>query len=89
MISLFRGPFSLSTAAKVLSIDPTEAIVQPEGLVASQIISVIDEKAKERKYDIHPGLSYGSMLTVSRIMEIFLPLAWKQKLVFMNSSSIG
>ena len=56
VISLFHGPFSVSTAAKVLGIDPTEAIVQLEGLVASQIISVVDEEAKERKYDIHPLL---------------------------------
>ena len=56
MISLFHGPFSAPTAAKVLGIDLSEAIVQLEGLVASQIISVVDEEAKERKYDIHPLL---------------------------------
>ncbi|XP_022778297.1 uncharacterized protein LOC111319829, partial [Stylophora pistillata] len=56
VISLFHGPFSVSTAAKVLGIDPTEAIVQLEGLAARQIISVVDEEAKERKYDIHPIL---------------------------------
>ena len=53
MISLFHGPFSAPTAAKVLGIDLSEAIVQLEGLVASQIISAVDE---ERKYDIHPLL---------------------------------
>ena len=53
VISLFHGPFSVQTAAKVLGIDPPEAIVQLEGLVASQIISVVGEEAKERKYDIH------------------------------------
>ena len=52
VISLFHGPFS----AKVLGIDLSEAIVQLEGLVASQIISVVDEEAKERKYQIHPLL---------------------------------
>ena len=53
VISLFHGPFSVQTAAKVLGIDPPEAIIQLEGLVACQIISVVDEEAKERKYDIH------------------------------------
>ena len=56
MISLFHGPFSAPTAAKVLGIDLSEAIVQLEGLVASQIISAVDEEAKERKYDVHPLL---------------------------------
>ena len=56
VISLFHRPFSAPTAAKVLGIDLPEAIVQLEGLVASQIISAVDEEAKERKYDIHPLL---------------------------------
>ena len=56
VVSLFHGPFSVATAAKVLDIDPSEAIVQLEGLVASEIISVVNEEAKERKYDIHPLL---------------------------------
>ena len=56
VVSLFHGPFSVATAAKVLDIDPLEAIVQLEGLVASEIISVVNEEAKERKYDIHPLL---------------------------------
>ena len=56
VISLFHGPFSVSKAAKVLDIDLTEAIVQLEGLVASRIIFVVDEEAKEREYDIHPLL---------------------------------
>ena len=47
VISFFHGPFSAPTAAKVLGIDLSEAIVQLEGLVASQIISVVDEEAKE------------------------------------------
>ena len=53
VISLFHGPSSAPTAAKVLGIDPPEAIIQLEGLVACQIISVVDEEAKKRKYDIH------------------------------------
>ena len=56
VVSLFHGPFSVATAAKVLDVDPSEATVQLEGLVASQIISVVDEEAKERKYEIHPLL---------------------------------
>ena len=56
VISLFHGPFSAPAAAKVLGIDLSEAIVQLEGLVASQIISVVDEETKERKYEIHPLL---------------------------------
>ena len=56
VISFFHGPFSAPTAAKVLGIDLSEAIVQLEGLVASQIISAVVEEAKERKYDIHPLL---------------------------------
>ena len=53
VISLFHGPFSVPTAAKVLGIDQSEAIAQLEGLAASRIIFVVDEEAKERKYDIH------------------------------------
>ena len=56
VISLFHGPFSVPTAAKVLGIDRSEAIAQLEGLAASRIILVVDEEAKERKYDIHPLL---------------------------------
>ena len=56
VISLFHGPFSVATASKVLGIDQSEALAQLEGLVASAIISVVDEEAKERKYDIHPLL---------------------------------
>ncbi|XP_022809804.1 LOW QUALITY PROTEIN: uncharacterized protein LOC111346802 [Stylophora pistillata] len=56
VISLFCGPFSLKTAAKVLGFDEVEAIALLEGLVASQITFVVDEEAKERKYDIHPLL---------------------------------
>ena len=55
-ISLFHGPFSVKTAAKVLGISQSEALAQLEGLVASAIIFVVEEEAKERKYDIHPLL---------------------------------
>ena len=55
-ISLFCGPFSVSTAAKVLGISVSETLAQLEGLVTSAIIFVVDEEAKERKYDIHPLL---------------------------------
>ena len=56
VISLFHGPFSVAIASEVLGIDQSEALAQLEGLVASAIISVVDEEAKERKYDIHPLL---------------------------------
>ena len=53
-ISLFHGPFSVKTAAKVLGISQSEALAQLEGLVASAIIFVVEEEeAKERRYDIH------------------------------------
>ena len=55
-ISLFCGPFSASTAAKVLDISLSETLAQLEGLATSEIIFVVDEEAKERMYDIHPLL---------------------------------
>ena len=55
-ISLFCGPFSASTAAKILGLSPSETLVQLEGLVTSAIISVVNKEAKEVKYDIHPLL---------------------------------
>ncbi|KAJ7375911.1 hypothetical protein OS493_038126 [Desmophyllum pertusum] len=55
-ISLFCGPFSVFTAAKVLGICQSEALAQLEGLVTSAIIFVVYEEAKERMYDIHPLL---------------------------------
>ncbi|KAJ7375907.1 hypothetical protein OS493_038122 [Desmophyllum pertusum] len=55
-ISLFCGPFSVSTAAKVLGISQSEALAQLEGLVTSAIVFVVYEEAKERMYDIHPLL---------------------------------
>ena len=70
VISSFHGPFSVKTAAKVICIDQSEAIAPLEGLVANQIIFVVYEEAKERKYDIHPLLQ--SMLIVSRVRKTFL-----------------
>ena len=55
-ISLFCGPFSAPTAAKILGLSPSETLVQLEGLVTSAIISVVNEEAKEVMYDIHPLL---------------------------------
>ena len=55
-VSLFCGPFSVSTAAKVLGISLLETLAQLEGLVTSAIIFVVDEEAKERMYDVHPLL---------------------------------
>ena len=55
-ISLFCGPFTASTAAKILRISYPEAVAQLEGLVTSAIIFVVDREAKELMYDIHPLL---------------------------------
>ena len=55
-ISLFCGPFTASTAAKILSISHPEAVAQLEGLVTSAIIFVVNREAKELMYDIHPLL---------------------------------
>ena len=55
-ISLFCGPFTASTAAKVLNISHPEAVAQLEGLVTSAIIFVVNHGAKELMYDIHPLL---------------------------------
>ena len=55
-ISLFCGPFTASTAAKVLNISHPEAVARLEGLVTSAIISVVNREAKELMYDIHPLL---------------------------------
>ena len=55
-ISLFCGPFSASTAAKILGLSPSEALVLLEGLVTSAIIFVVNEEAKDMMYDIHPLL---------------------------------
>ena len=58
-ISLFYGPFSVTTAAEILGIsldNQVEDLAQLEGLVTSAIISVVNEKVKDRLYDIHPLL---------------------------------
>jgi len=55
-VSLFCAPFSASTAAKIFGLSLSDTLVQLEGLVASAIISVVNEEAKEVMYDIHPLL---------------------------------
>ncbi|CAH3189835.1 unnamed protein product [Porites evermanni] len=46
-ISLFHGPFTASTAAKILGVSMSEAVAHLEGLVTNEIIHVIDEDAKQ------------------------------------------
>ena len=55
-VSLFHGPFTASTAAKILGVSLSEAVAQLEGLVTNEIIHVVDEDAKQLMYDIHPLL---------------------------------
>ena len=55
-VSLFHGPFTASTAAKILGVSMSEAVAQLEGLVTNEIIHVVDEDAKQLMYDIHPLL---------------------------------
>ena len=55
-ISLFCGPFTAMTAAKVLGISQAEAVAQLEGLETSAIVFVVNREAKELMYDIHPLL---------------------------------
>ena len=55
-VSLFHGPFTASTAAKILGVSISEAVAQLEGLVTNEIIHVVDEDAKQLMYDIHPLL---------------------------------
>ena len=55
-ISLFCGPFSAVTAARILGTTLPEAVLQLEGLETSTIISVENREAEERMYDIHPLL---------------------------------
>ena len=55
-VSLFHGPFSTSTAAKILGVSISEAVAQLEGLVTNEIIHVANEDAKQLMYDIHPLL---------------------------------
>ena len=55
-VSLFHQPFSASTAAKILDVSISEAVVQLEGLVTNEIIHVVYEDAEQLMYDIHPLL---------------------------------
>ena len=55
-VSVFCGPFSSSTAAKILGVSISEAVAQLEGLVTNEIIHVANEDAKQLMYDIHPLL---------------------------------
>ena len=55
-VSLFHGPFTASTAAKILGVSMSEAVAHLEGLVTNEIIHVVDEDAKQLMYDIHPLL---------------------------------
>ena len=55
-VSLFHGPFTASTASKILGVSMSEAVAQLEGLVTNEIIHVVDEDAKQLMYDIHPLL---------------------------------
>ena len=52
-ISLFCRSFSAEAAATILGVDPTEAVIQLEGLRNSKVVSV-DPDAKVLSYDIHP-----------------------------------
>ena len=55
-VSLFHGPFTASTAAKILGVSISEAVARLEGLVTNEIIHIVDEDAKQLMYDIHPLL---------------------------------
>ena len=55
-VSLFQGPFTASSAAKILDVSTSEVVVQLEGLVTNGIIQVADKDAKHLEYDIHPLL---------------------------------
>ena len=52
-VSLFCRSFSAEVAASILGVDPTEAVIQLEGLRNSKVVSV-DPEAKVLSYDIHP-----------------------------------
>ena len=52
-VSLFCLPFSAEAAATILGVDPSEAVIQLEGLRNSKVLSV-DPEAKVLSYDIHP-----------------------------------
>ena len=55
-VSLFHGPFTASTAAKVLDVSESEAVAQLEGLAINEIIHIANEDAKQLIYNIHPLL---------------------------------
>ena len=55
-VSLFQGPFTASTAAKILDVSTSEVVAQLEGLVTNGIIQVADKDANHLEYDIHPLL---------------------------------
>ncbi|PFX16465.1 Tetratricopeptide repeat protein 28 [Stylophora pistillata] len=52
-LSLFCHPFSEETAASVLGVESSEAIIVLEGLRSREVLSVYPD-AKELLYDIHP-----------------------------------
>ena len=52
-VSLFCRSFSAEAAATILGVDPSEAVIQLEGLRNSKVVSV-DPEAKVLSYDIHP-----------------------------------
>ena len=56
-MSLFHGPFSAPTAAKILGVSTSEAVAQLEGLVTNAVTQhVVVEDTKDLMYDIHPLL---------------------------------
>ena len=52
-MSLFCRPFSIQTAATILSVKEEEAVIRLEGLRNSKVVAV-DPEAKVLSYDIHP-----------------------------------
>ncbi|CAH3189199.1 unnamed protein product [Porites lobata] len=52
-VSLFHGPFTASTAAKILDVSTSEVVAQLEGLVTNGIIQVAEKDAKQLMYVIH------------------------------------
>ena len=51
-MSLFCGPFTVETAAKILDVDSSEAAIRLKGMRSSQVIEVTEDK--ELHYDVHP-----------------------------------
>ena len=52
-MSLFCRSFSVESAAEVLGVDSSEAVIQLEGLRNSEVL-MVDPDVKELTYDIHP-----------------------------------